>query len=61
METDVNGKVYCVFSHTVLMIFLLSIFIRMYPVVTFNGRTMTKDTVISGYRVPKGVRNNDLF
>lgn len=27
----------------------------MYPVVIGNGRCMTKDTVISGYHVPKGV------
>ncbi|XP_076665096.1 putative cytochrome P450 301a1, mitochondrial isoform X2 [Andrena cerasifolii] len=30
--------------------------LRMYPVVIGNGRCMTKDTVISGYRVPKGVQ-----
>ncbi|KAK2581868.1 hypothetical protein KPH14_002331 [Odynerus spinipes] len=29
---------------------------RMYPVVIGNGRCMTKDTVISGYNVPKGVQ-----
>ncbi|XP_033343108.2 putative cytochrome P450 301a1, mitochondrial isoform X2 [Megalopta genalis] len=29
---------------------------RMYPVVIGNGRCMTKDTVISGYQVPKGVQ-----
>ncbi|KAG7204439.1 hypothetical protein KM043_004876 [Ampulex compressa] len=29
--------------------------LRMYPVVIGNGRSMTKDTIISGYRVPKGV------
>ncbi|KOX77763.1 putative cytochrome P450 49a1 [Melipona quadrifasciata] len=30
--------------------------LRMYPVVIGNGRCMTKDTVIKGYRVPKGVQ-----
>ncbi|XP_015437179.1 PREDICTED: probable cytochrome P450 301a1, mitochondrial [Dufourea novaeangliae] len=30
--------------------------LRMYPVVIGNGRCMTKDTVISGYQVPKGVQ-----
>ncbi|KAF7378859.1 hypothetical protein HZH66_015093 [Vespula vulgaris] len=30
--------------------------LRMYPVVIGNGRCMTKDTVISGYHVPKGVQ-----
>ncbi|XP_076179671.1 putative cytochrome P450 301a1, mitochondrial [Ptiloglossa arizonensis] len=30
--------------------------LRMYPVVIGNGRCMTKDTIISGYRVPKGVQ-----
>ncbi|XP_046834494.1 probable cytochrome P450 301a1, mitochondrial [Vespa crabro] len=30
--------------------------LRMYPVVIGNGRCMTKDTVISGYRIPKGVQ-----
>ncbi|KAI4495621.1 hypothetical protein M0802_008456 [Mischocyttarus mexicanus] len=30
--------------------------LRMYPVVIGNGRCMTKDTVISGYLVPKGVQ-----
>lgn len=34
------------------------IFTRMYPVVIGNGRCMTKDTIIKGYRVPKGVRKN---
>lgn len=28
----------------------------MYPVVIGNGRCLTKDTEICGYRVPKGVR-----
>lgn len=28
---------------------------RMYPVVIGNGRCMTKDSVISGYQIPKGV------
>ncbi|XP_066591364.1 probable cytochrome P450 49a1 [Prorops nasuta] len=30
--------------------------LRMFPVVIGNGRCMTKDTVISGYRVPSGVQ-----
>nr|XP_031846911.1 probable cytochrome P450 301a1, mitochondrial [Nomia melanderi] len=30
--------------------------LRMYPVVIGNGRCMTKDTVINGYQVPKGVQ-----
>ncbi|XP_012223918.2 probable cytochrome P450 49a1 [Linepithema humile] len=30
--------------------------LRMYPVVIGNGRSMTSDTIISGYRVPKGVQ-----
>ncbi|XP_043485686.1 probable cytochrome P450 49a1 [Polistes fuscatus] len=30
--------------------------LRMYPVVIGNGRCMTKDTIISGYNVPKGVQ-----
>jgi cytochrome P450 len=29
---------------------------RMYPVVIGNGRLLTRDTVISGYHIPKGVR-----
>jgi hypothetical protein len=29
---------------------------RMYPVVIGNGRLLTRDTVIAGYRIPKGVR-----
>lgn len=29
---------------------------RMYPVVIGNGRQLTKDTVICGYNIPKGVR-----
>jgi cytochrome P450 family 49 subfamily A len=28
----------------------------MYPVVIGNGRCMTKETVISGYKIPEGVR-----
>lgn len=28
----------------------------MYPVVLGNGRCMTKDTVVGGYKVPKGVQ-----
>lgn len=28
----------------------------MYPVVIGNGRCMTKETVIGGYKIPKGVR-----
>lgn len=31
------------------------LFFRMYPVVIGNGRCMTKDTVIKGYHIPKGV------
>jgi len=27
----------------------------MYPVVIGNGRCMTKETIISGYKIPKGV------
>lgn len=27
----------------------------MYPVVIGNGRCMTKDTIICGYKIPKGV------
>ncbi|XP_015596996.1 probable cytochrome P450 49a1 isoform X2 [Cephus cinctus] len=30
--------------------------LRMYPVVIGNGRCMTKDTIISGYQIPKGVQ-----
>ncbi|XP_031772563.1 probable cytochrome P450 49a1 [Apis florea] len=30
--------------------------LRMYPVVIGNGRCMTRDTIIKGYRVPKGVQ-----
>ncbi|KAI5738726.1 hypothetical protein M8J77_010467 [Diaphorina citri] len=30
--------------------------LRMYPVVLGNGRCMTKDTVIKGYNIPKGVQ-----
>ncbi|OAD61457.1 putative cytochrome P450 49a1 [Eufriesea mexicana] len=30
--------------------------LRLYPVVIGNGRCMTKDTIIKGYRVPKGVQ-----
>ncbi|KAG8035300.1 hypothetical protein G9C98_006746 [Cotesia typhae] len=30
--------------------------LRMYPVVIGNGRCMTKDTVIKGYHIPKGVQ-----
>lgn len=30
----------------------------MYPVVIGNGRSTTSDTVIGGYCVPKGVREN---
>lgn len=37
---------------------IIVVFIRMYPVVIGNGRCMTKDTIIKGYRVPKGVRKN---
>lgn len=29
--------------------------LRMYPVVIGNGRTLTVDTVVAGYRIPKGV------
>ncbi|KAL1459551.1 hypothetical protein WDU94_011520, partial [Cyamophila willieti] len=29
--------------------------LRMYPVVLGNGRCMTKDTVLKGYNIPKGV------
>lgn len=32
-------------------------FFRMYPVVIGNGRNLQSDAVISGYNVPKGVRN----
>ncbi|XP_044010379.1 probable cytochrome P450 49a1 [Aphidius gifuensis] len=30
--------------------------LRLYPVVIGNGRCMTKDTIINGYHVPKGVQ-----
>jgi cytochrome P450 family 49 subfamily A len=30
--------------------------LRMYPVVIGNGRSMTKETIISGYKIPKGVQ-----
>ncbi|XP_063992761.1 probable cytochrome P450 49a1 [Diachasmimorpha longicaudata] len=30
--------------------------LRMYPVVIGNGRCMTKDTIIKGYHIPKGVQ-----
>lgn len=30
--------------------------LRMYPVVIGNGRCMTKDSVIGGYKIPKGVQ-----
>uniref|UniRef100_A0A8D9A7N3 Probable cytochrome P450 301a1, mitochondrial n=1 Tax=Cacopsylla melanoneura TaxID=428564 RepID=A0A8D9A7N3_9HEMI len=30
--------------------------LRMYPVVLGNGRCMTKDTVLKGYNIPKGVQ-----
>lgn len=30
--------------------------LRMYPVIIGNGRSLTSDAIISGYRVPKGVR-----
>ncbi|XP_025204934.1 probable cytochrome P450 49a1 isoform X1 [Melanaphis sacchari] len=30
--------------------------LRMYPVVIGNGRCMTKETIISGYKIPKGVQ-----
>ncbi|XP_050442824.1 probable cytochrome P450 49a1 [Adelges cooleyi] len=30
--------------------------LRMYPVVLGNGRCMTKDTVVGGYKIPKGVQ-----
>ncbi|PNF21414.1 hypothetical protein B7P43_G15326 [Cryptotermes secundus] len=30
--------------------------LRMYPVVIGNGRLLTRDTVIAGYQIPKGVR-----
>lgn len=33
----------------------------MYPVVIGNGRTMTSDTIICGYYVPKGVRSEFSF
>ena len=29
--------------------------LRMYPVVIGNGRTLTVDTVVGGYLIPKGV------
>jgi hypothetical protein len=32
------------------------IFFRMYPVIIGNGRSLQSDTVIGGYRIPKGVR-----
>lgn len=34
---------------------LLFKLIRMYPTVIGNGRCLTKDTVIHGYQIPKGV------
>ncbi|KDR23725.1 probable cytochrome P450 301a1, mitochondrial isoform X2 [Zootermopsis nevadensis] len=30
--------------------------LRMYPVVIGNGRCMTRDTVVAGYQIPKGVQ-----
>ncbi|XP_034243992.1 probable cytochrome P450 49a1 isoform X3 [Thrips palmi] len=30
--------------------------LRMYPVVIGNGRTLTEDTVVAGYRIPKGTQ-----
>lgn len=30
--------------------------LRMYPVIIGNGRSLQSETIISGYRVPKGVR-----
>lgn len=30
----------------------------MYPVVIGNGRCMTKETIISGYKIPIGVSPN---
>ncbi|KAK6626345.1 hypothetical protein RUM43_006656 [Polyplax serrata] len=35
---------------------IINSLLRMYPVVIGNGRTMTKDTIICGYHVPKGVQ-----
>lgn len=32
--------------------------LRMYPVVLGNGRSLQSDTVICGYQVPKGVKQN---
>jgi len=34
---------------------------RMYPVVIGNGRCMTKETVISGYKIPKGVSIHNIL
>jgi len=34
---------------------------RMYPVIIGNGRSLQADTVIGGYRIPKGVRYIAVF
>jgi cytochrome P450 family 49 subfamily A len=33
----------------------------MYPVIIGNGRSLQSDTVIGGYRIPKGVRYIAIF
>lgn len=47
-----------VFVDFYCLLFFFIFFCRMYPVVIGNGRQLTKDTVICGYNIPKGVRTN---
>ena len=45
----------------VSIIILFTFCFRMYPVIIGNGRSLQADTVIGGYRIPKGVRYISVF
>ena len=44
---------------SIMTLFILCF--RMYPVIIGNGRSLQADTVIGGYRIPKGVRYIAVF
>jgi hypothetical protein len=44
---------------TIIRLFIFCF--RMYPVIIGNGRSLQADTVIGGYRIPKGVRTIAVF
>lgn len=45
-----------IFTITIINVIYIFVSFRMYPAVIGNGRCTTSDIIISGYHIPKGVR-----